>query len=85
MIGFVFSGLSLFVSIGYLFIKIFFWDTFALGIAPIIIGMFFLGAIQLLFIGILGEYIGNIHTQIMRRPPVVESERINLISSKNEL
>ena len=41
------------------------------------IGIFFIGAVQLVFIGLLGEYIGSIHTQILRRPPVIEKERIN--------
>ena len=41
------------------------------------VGIFFLGAVQLFFIGILGEYIGSIYTQVLRRPPVIEKERIN--------
>jgi len=47
------------------------------GTAPLVIGMFFIGAVQLVFIGLLGEYIGAIHTQVLRRPPVIERERIN--------
>ena len=54
-----------------------FWDNFQVGIAPLVIGIFFFSAVQLFFIGILGEYIGTIHTQVVHRPLVVEKERIN--------
>jgi len=63
--------------LGYLIYKLVFWFEFSLGSAPIIIGLFFLGSIQLLFLGIVGEYIGAIYTQVMKRPLVVEKERIN--------
>jgi hypothetical protein len=53
------------------------WDEMNLGIGPMVIGMFFFGSVQLFVIGLLGEYIGNIHTQTLRRPLVVELERIN--------
>jgi hypothetical protein len=53
------------------------WNTFSLGTAPILIGIFFFAAVQLFFIGILGEYIGAIHTHVLKRPLVVEKERIN--------
>ncbi|MCR4399436.1 MAG: glycosyltransferase family 2 protein [Syntrophomonadaceae bacterium] len=68
---------SLAVAAYYLVRKLLYWDTFSLGMAPLVIGMFFLAAIQLLFIGIVGEYIGAIHTQVLKRPLVVEKERIN--------
>jgi hypothetical protein len=54
-----------------------FWDQLELGLAPLLIGIYFFGAVQLFFIGMLGEYIGAIHTQIHKRPLVVERERIN--------
>jgi hypothetical protein len=54
-----------------------FWNELQLGTAPLLIGIYFFGAVQLFFIGILGEYIGSIHTQVHRRPLVVERERIN--------
>jgi hypothetical protein len=54
-----------------------YWNNFDVGQAPLVIGMFFIGAVQLVFIGLLGEYIGAMHTQILRRPPVIEKERIN--------
>ena len=53
------------------------WDTFELGLAPLVIGVYLLGSVQLFFIGILGEYIGSIHTQVYHRPLVIEKERIN--------
>ena len=76
--GFTLSALSLLVSLGYLVAKLMFWDFFSVGTAPIIIGLFFFGAVQLFFIGLVGEYVASIHTQIMKRPLVVEKERVNL-------
>ena len=67
----------LLVAAGYLTAKLIWWDTFSLGIAPLVIGIFFLAAVQLLFIGVLGEYIGAIWTQVKQRPLVIEEERIN--------
>jgi polyisoprenyl-phosphate glycosyltransferase len=75
--GFAGSALSLLGGIIYFAYKLFFWRQFTVGIAPIAIGMFFLGSLQLLFMGILGEYIGNIHTQVHNRPLVVEQYRVN--------
>jgi glycosyltransferase involved in cell wall biosynthesis len=75
--GFGISALSFLVALGYLVYKLLYWRSFVLGTAPVVIGIFFFGAIQLLFIGILGEYIGSIHTQVMDRPLVIEKERIN--------
>jgi glycosyltransferase involved in cell wall biosynthesis len=77
MAGFAISVLSLVVAIGYLVAKLLFWDQLQLGLAPLLIGIYFFGAVQLFFIGVLGEYIGSIHTQVHRRPLVVEKERIN--------
>jgi glycosyltransferase involved in cell wall biosynthesis len=77
MLGFAVSFLSLLVAIGYLAFKLLYWDKFSLGLAPMVVGLFFFGSVQLFFIGILGEYIGAIHTQIQKRPHVVELERIN--------
>jgi glycosyltransferase involved in cell wall biosynthesis len=75
--GFAGSFLSLLGGSIYFGYKVLFWHRFTVGIAPIAIGMFFLGSLQLLFMGILGEYIGNIHTQVHNRPLVVERERLN--------
>jgi hypothetical protein len=77
MAGFGLSILSLLVAIAYLVVKLAFWNTFSLGLAPLLIGIYFFGAVQLFFVGILGEYIGSIHTQVHKRPLVVERERIN--------
>jgi len=77
MIGFGLASLSLLVAFGYLVAKLLFWNRFTLGIAPMVIGFFFLSAVQLLFIGIVGEYIGSIYTQVRNHPHVFEQERIN--------
>lgn len=75
--GFALAFLSLLVSLAYLCLKLMFWYSFSLGMAPLVIGVFFFGSIQLFFIGLLGEYVLAIHTQVMKRPHVVEQERIN--------
>ena len=69
--------LCLLIAFGYFIAKLIWWDSFTLGIAPLVISIFFLAAVQLLFIGILGEYIGAIWTQVKNRPLVIEEERIN--------
>jgi glycosyltransferase involved in cell wall biosynthesis len=61
----------------YLVWKIMYWDSFTPGIAPIVIGLFFLGSVQLIFLGILGEYVLSLKTRIMNRPLVIERKRIN--------
>ncbi|MFA5925237.1 MAG: hypothetical protein WC856_28860, partial [Methylococcaceae bacterium] len=76
-IGFAVSFLSILIAFGYLFAKLIFWDTFSIGVAPLVIGLFFFGGVQLFFLGIIGEYIGAIFTQVKKRPLVVEKERIN--------
>ncbi len=82
MLGFAVSFLSLCVALGYLVFKLLYWNSFQLGLAPLEIGLFFFGSVQLFFIGILGEYIGAIHTQVQKRPHVVELERINFEPEK---
>ena len=77
MLGFAMAIASFLIAMGYLVAKLIFWDQFSLGTAPIIIGLFFLGSVQLFFIGIIGEYIGAIYTQVQKRPLVVEKERVN--------
>lgn len=77
MLGFFMSALSLLIAIGYFIAKLTLWYEFPLGMAPVVIGLFFFSSIQLFFIGILGEYIGSIHTQVLKRPIVIEKERIN--------
>lgn len=77
MLGFMLSFLSFIVAAFYLVFKLLFWEQFSLGLAPLVVGLFFFGSVQLFFIGILGEYIGAIHTQVLKRPLVVELERLN--------
>lgn len=68
---------SFIVAIVYLVYKLLYWDTFSAGTAPMVIGIFFLGAVQLIFLGLMGEYILSMNKRIMNRPLVVEEERIN--------
>jgi glycosyltransferase involved in cell wall biosynthesis len=75
--GFVLSIFSLLAAIGFLVAKFIFWNSFQLGVAPVLIGIFFFGAVQTFFIGLVGEYIGSIHTQVRHMPLVIEAERIN--------
>ena len=77
IVGFCLGMISLLVAFGYLIYKIIFWNSFSVGIAPLVIGLFFFSAVQLFFIGIIGEYVGSIHTQVLKRPLVIERERIN--------
>jgi glycosyltransferase involved in cell wall biosynthesis len=85
MAGFVLGFISLLVAILYLVAKLVFWNRFALGQAPVLIGVFFFGSVQMFFVGILGEYIGAIHAQVHPRPWVVERERLNLDSASTDL
>ena len=75
--GFIISIFSLFTAVFFLMAKLLFWNLFSLGIAPTLIGIFFFGGMQMLFLGMLGEYIGTIQTQVRNMPHVIESERIN--------
>ncbi len=77
LLGFAMSGISLVLAVVYLIMKLVHWYDFDMGTAPILIGMFLLGSIQLAFIGVIGEYIGAILTKVTKRPMVVEEERIN--------
>jgi len=76
-IGFFSAILSFLFALGYTIYKLVYWYEFTVGIAPLVIGVFFFSSIQLFFIGIIGEYIGAIHTHIRKRPLVIEKERIN--------
>jgi glycosyltransferase involved in cell wall biosynthesis len=75
--GFVGAAISFLAGLSYFFYKLLFWQEFSVGIAPLVIGVFFLGSLQMLFLGIIGEYIGNIFTIAQNRPHVFEDERIN--------
>lgn len=81
---------SVFIAFIFLILKLMFWQAIPLGIAPLVIGMFFLFGVQFILIGILGEYVGAILTYVQKRPPVIELERVNFdegsidVGSKNE-
>lgn len=85
MMGFVMSGVSLLIAIGYLIAKLLFWYHYPTGIAPVLIGVFFFASVQLFFIGVLGEYIGAIYTQVRNRPLVIEKERLNFDSVATQI
>jgi polyisoprenyl-phosphate glycosyltransferase len=75
--GFAGAALSFLVALIYLILKLAFWNTFFFGLAPMLIGVFFIASIQLLFLGVMGEYVGAIYTQVQNRPYAVELDRIN--------
>ncbi len=75
--SFFMAFLSLSLSMSYLLLKLIFWSSFNLGMAPLLIGLFFFSSVQLFFLGILGEYVLSINTRVMKRPLVIEEERIN--------
>ena len=75
--GFLISGMSFLIALFYLIQKLIHWDDFVAGNAPILIGVFFLGGLQMFFIGLLGEYIMSMNTRIIKRPFVIEEERLN--------
>lgn len=75
--GSICSAASLLVALIYLILKLIYWDRFAAGMAPLLIGMLFLGSVQIFFIGLMGEYILTINSRVMKRPLVIEEERLN--------
>ena len=83
MAGFLLAFLSLIISVVFFILKLMFWNRFNAGMAPILIGLFFFSSVQLFFIGLLGEYIASINTRVMKRPLVVEKERINFDSNSS--
>lgn len=78
-LGFIFAVLDMVFAIIYLVAKLIWWDRFPMGTAPLLIGMFFMGSIQLIFMGLLGEYVMSINTRMMNRPLVIEEKRINFM------
>jgi polyisoprenyl-phosphate glycosyltransferase len=75
--GFLSALVSFTLGVFYLVYKLVFWQSFTVGIAPVVLGLFFLGSVQLIALGIIGEYVGSIHTLVLNRPLVTEKERIN--------
>lgn len=84
-VGFAIAFGSFCIALLYLVLKLLYWNTFVAGTAPILIGMFFLGAIQLIFMGILGEYVLSINARVMNHPLVIEEERINFDEAPENL
>ena len=87
IIGFFISFISILIGLVYLVLKLIHWDSFSMGNAPMLIGIFVLGGIQIFFIGLLGEYVLNINSRIMKRPLVIEERRLNFdeeVSEKEE-
>ena len=83
-VGFAVAGLSVLAAIVCLVLKLMYWYRYSAGIAPMLIGMFFLSALQLIFIGFLGEYVLSINTRVLDRPLVVEEERLNFDEKTDE-
>lgn len=77
LLGFLSSGISMVIAFIYLIMKLCNWDSFQAGNAPMVLGVYILGSIQLFFIGLIGEYILNINTRVIHRPLVVEEKRLN--------
>jgi len=82
ILGFLMSGLSILVAVVYTILKFVFWERFPAGTAPILIGVFLFGSVQLFFIGFMGEYILNINSRVMKRPLVIEEQRLNFEQEK---
>ena len=82
--GLIVAAVSVVIGLAYIILKFIYWDRFVAGMAPVLIGMFFLGALQLFFIGLLGEYILSINKRVMNRPLVIEEERINFEDTTDE-
>jgi len=75
--GFISALVSFLIGVFYLVYKLVFWSHFIVGTAPMVLGLFFMGSVQLIALGIIGEYVGSIHTFVLNRPLVTEKERIN--------
>ncbi|WP_347223299.1 glycosyltransferase family 2 protein [Bacteroides congonensis] len=84
ILGFVMSAVSLMVAVIYLVMKLMFWDRFPAGTTPILLAVCILGSVQLFFIGFLGEYVLNINKRMMKRPLVIEEERLNFKESEEK-
>lgn len=83
-VGFAFSIFSVLIGVIYFVLKLLYWNDFSGGIAPILFGVFFLGGIQLAFLGIIGEYLMLINQRLLKRPLVIEEERLNFSENEEE-
>ena len=77
IVGFLTAAISFLAGLFYFVYKLIYWHSFEIGLAPLVVGLFFFGGIQLIFLGIVAEYVGAIYTQVLHRPLVIEKERIN--------
>ena len=77
LLGFLFSAMSLGVALFYLIYKLLFWNSFEIGIAPLVIGIFAFASVQILLLGVIGEYVGVMLVHLRKLPLVIEKERIN--------
>lgn len=77
LLGFFIAVVSMVIAIIYLVLKLLYWDIFVAGMAPVLLAVLILGSVQLFFIGFLGEYVLSINKRIMKRPLVIEEERLN--------
>ena len=84
LVGFIMSFLSVLVALYYFIMKLIFCYNFDFGLAPIMIGLFFIGGVQLFFIGIIGEYLSSAIKRVTKRPFVIEKERINFVDGEKE-
>lgn len=80
ILGFATAAISMGIALVYLVLKLVYWDRFAAGTTPILLAVLILGSVQLFFIGFLGEYVLSINKRMMKRPLVIEEERINFES-----
>lgn len=83
-LGFIIAGGSFLIALFYLIAKLLFWDAFSMGYAPTMIAVFFMGGVQLTFLGFLGEYIMGMNARVMNRPLVVEEERLNFLNESDD-
>lgn len=81
--GFILSAISIVIALVYLILKLIYWDRFAAGMTPVLLAVLVLGSMQLFFIGFLGEYVLSMNKRIMKRPLVIEEERINFVEEDN--
>ena len=80
MVGFLTAAISFLAGVFYFVYNLIYWKSFTVGLAPLVVGLFFFGGIQMIFLGIVAEYVGAIYTQVLHRPLVIEKERINFNS-----
>ena len=81
--GFILSAISIVIALVYLILKLIYWDRFVAGMTPVLLAVLVLGSMQLFFIGFLGEYVLSMNKRIMKRPLVIEEERINFVEEDN--